>query len=423
MTGGKGGKDPSATEPPARQGPRPLPLHLATAFSTLMSSHGALALSRSGSPPWREPLGKASALLEALESADPDALNQAVAREASHRLSAFVAGVEAYRKHSYRRSLPEPPCVWQEGSTRLLDYRRPGKSRKPALPLLVVPSLINRFWVLDLSERASFLRWLAERGVAPFVIDWGAPEALERGFSLSDYIAGRLEAALGVVLALGGPPPLLLGYCMGGDLALALALRRQRDLAGLVLMATPWDFHSVNEPQARCLAALLPIYEPLMTLIGELPLDAIQALFSALDPLLVMRKFVAFSRLDPESPEAAAFVALEDWLNDGVPLAAAVARECLGGWYGRNTTAAGDWRVAGEAMEPGRLELPSLVVVPERDRIVPPASAASLAEAIPDADRLTPGAGHIGLMVGGRAPKTVWQPILTWLKERPAASR
>ena len=423
MTGGKSGKDPSVTEPPARLGPRPLLLHLATAFSTLASSHGALALSRSGSQPWRGPLGEASELLTALASADHKALDRAVAREAGRRFGRFVEGIEAYRKHSYRRRLSEPPCIWQDGSARLLDYASTAKGHKADPPLLVVPSLINRYWVLDLSERISFLRWLAAQGLSPYVVDWGAPEALERSFSLSDYIAGRLEAALSAILARGGPPPVLIGYCMGGDLALALALRRQRDLAGLVLLATPWDFHAVNAEQAQCLGAMIPACEPLMALTGELPLDSIQTLFTTLDPLQVMRKFSAFARLDPESPEAEAFVALEDWLNDGVPLAAPVARECLGGWYGHNTTATGHWRIAGEAVKPEGLELPCLVVVPERDRIVPPASAAALAVAIPGAQRLTPGAGHIGLVVGRRAPATAWRQILTWLKALPTERR
>ena len=415
----KGGKSSEANRSnPARLGPRPLPLHLATAVSTLTSSYAALALWRSGSPPWRNPGEPASALLEKLKSLDPEAFDQAVRREAERRLSAFTAGVEAYRSHPYRRDLPEAACIWQEGSTRLLDYRPAGKRRKTAIPLLVVPSLINRYWVLDLSARTSFLRWLAAEGFAPFVVDWGAPGPLERRFSLSDYIAGRLEAALAALLALDGPPPQVIGYCMGGDLALALALRRQRDLAGLVLLATPWDFHAASREQAACLAASLNVFEPAMALLGELPLDAIQALFSALDPLLVMRKFVAFSRLDPASPEAEAFVALEDWLNDGVPLAAPVARECLGGWYGDNATASGHWRIAGEAMEPGRLDLPSLVVVPHRDRIVAPTSAQALAAAIPGADEMTPRAGHIGLMVGSRAAETVWRPIADWLKVR-----
>src|SRR3546814_11119030 len=75
-----------------------------------------------------------------------------------------------------------------------------------------------------------------------------------------------------------------------------------------------------------------------------------------LDPQLVVRKFLAFGRLDAASRKAEEFVALEDWLNDGVPLAAPVARECLGRWYGDNATARGQWRLAGCPVDPTRSE-------------------------------------------------------------------
>jgi len=76
---------------------------------------------------------------------------------------------------------------------------------------------------------------------------------------------------------------------------------------------------------------------PMLETWGELPLDLLQSLFTQVDPLLALRKFSRFGRLDGNSPQAANFVALEDWLNDGVPLPAAVARDCLAGWYGRKT--------------------------------------------------------------------------------------
>src|SRR3546814_8401308 len=71
---------------------------------------------------------------------------------------------------------------------------------------------------------------------------------------------------------------------MGGLLALALAQRRQGDLAGLVLMATPWDFHADNAPQGRLAAASLPLLAPLLEIAGELPVDLLQTLFASLDP-------------------------------------------------------------------------------------------------------------------------------------------
>jgi len=141
--------------------------------------------------------------------------------------------------------------------------------------VLAVPSLINRAHILDLTEDRSLLRALAAAGTRPLLVDWGAPGDLERGFSLTDYIAGRLEQALDRVLAEVGGPVVLLGYCMGGLLTVALALRRWRDLSGLVCLATPWDFHAERPSQAKLLGASLGLIEPLLRNMGELPVDAI----------------------------------------------------------------------------------------------------------------------------------------------------
>jgi polyhydroxyalkanoate synthase len=270
------------------------------------------------------------------------------------------------------------------------------------------------------------LRWLAGQGLRPLLVDWDRPGPEERRFTLTDYIAGRLEAALDAVRAETGAEtgtrPAVIGYCMGGLLALALALRRQDDVSGLALLATPWDFHAGAGAdagaQAALVAAALPGLAPLMEARGELPVDIIQGLFAGLDPQLVLRKFLAFAGLDPDSPKAAAFVALEDWLNDGVALSAPVARECLGGWYGENAPARGAWRVAGQVVDPRRLARPSLCMIPAQDRIVPPASARALAQALPGTETLTPRLGHIGMVVSAGAETQVWRPLADWLAAR-----
>ena len=409
---------------PNRLGPRPLPLHLAVALTTWTTSCAALPSSNSGSPSWRPELQATARALDArLAKADREALIGALGAEARRRLGDLVRGIAAYRAHPYRRRLADPPEVWRRGTTRLLDYAPAvGMATAAAVPLLVVPSLINRFYILDLSARVSFLRWLAARGFRPFLLDWGRPGAEERGFTLTDYVAGRLEAALDRVLETAGRRPLLLGYCMGGLLASALALRRRHDLSGLALLATPWDFHAEAQASARQLAGAAICFSPLLEALGELPTDVVQALFAGLDPLLAVRKFTAFAAVDPASRRAEAFVALEDWLNDGVPLAAPVARECLDGWYGANTPGTGRWRIAGQAVDPGRLALPSLCVIPARDRIVPPASARALAGAIEHAEVLAPPLGHVGMMASSRAARQAWTPILEWLRRHSATA-
>jgi polyhydroxyalkanoate synthase len=417
----------AATGPAHRLGPRPLPLHLTAAALAWTSSLAALPLLRQGSPLWKAETARpshaetAAQLRQSLAASDPEAFAEALGREARARAMALLDGILAYRRHPYRRNLPPAACVWAEGSTRLLDYGAiggqdaDGHDADGSVPVLVVPSLVNRAYILDLDAETSLLRWLAGHGLRPYPVDWDRPGAAERGFTLTDYIAGRLEGALDAVRARHRTRPLVIGYCMGGNLALALALRRHDDIAGLALMATPWDFHAEADRSAALAVAAAAALSPSMDALGEMTIDAIQSLFASLDPLLVARKFINFAHLDPAGRKAVLFVALEDWLNDGVPLTAPVARECLIGWYGENTPARGHWRVAGRPVDPGALKMPSLCLIPAKDRIVPPASAAALGAAIPGAEVLQPPIGHIGMVVSGGAKERIWSPLAEWL--------
>ena len=377
---------PDAPGPLRRRGPRPLWLHLANAMPppNLLPS---LLLPPNPLPP--NPLPPSPAGI------DP----------------ALLAGIAAYRRHPYRRELADPKTIWAEGDTRLLDYGKPG-GKPGGAPILFVPSLVNRAYVLDLLPDRSLLRWLAQSGMRPLLLDWGWPSPAERLFGLTDLVAGRMERAL---LSLRRPVALA-GYCMGGLLALALALRQPRRVKSLALLATPWDFHADNRDEAVRLGAGLPAFEPVLTATGTLSIDALQAIFAAVEPGSVAAKFRAFARLDPASSAARDFVALEDWLNDGVPLAAPIAREVFTGWYRDNLPERGEWRIAGVKVTPEALRCPAFLAVPARDRIVPPASALPLAARIPGAVLHRPQAGHIGMTAGPRAEEALWRPLLDWLQ-------
>ena len=396
-----------------RRGPRPLLLHLMLA--TLKSS-ASVAMS----PPWKPGLppsnmtmpwealyaGLANGRLDDLVT--PERLEEMVRGNAD-----LIRGIAAYRRHPWQRDVVDPPTIWTEGESRLLDYGGSGPT------VLVVPSLVNRAYVVDLGAEWSMLRWLAARGVRPVLLDWGWPGEAERRFTLTDYVAGRLERAMA---ALAGPL-VLAGYCMGGLLTLAAALRRPEQVRALALLATPWDFHAGTDGRGRHAESCLALLEPVLSATHTLPVDVLQALFASLDPWGVGAKYRAFARLDQTSLSAERFVALEDWLNDGVPLAEPVARACLGGWYGRNEPALGSWRIAGLPVDPSELRCPTFVVVPGRDRIVPPESAGPLVRLIQGAVLHEPRAGHVGMVAGPRAEAELWQPMLTWLHGLDLAPR
>lgn len=448
---------------PSRLGPQPLPLHLGLALTSWSNSAAILPglmlawqhLKSQRSPiPTSEgsadqnqhqqgqtnAMGPAPALPESLQTAlqmlgpqldaaDPAALAKALSDEGHHRLDDFVSGALAYRRQPPAPARPSRPVLWSEGSTRLLDYRSSLKrhDQSTAPRILVIPSLINRYYILDLAPQASFLDFLAEAGCQPFVVDWDEPDDEERGFTLTDYIAGRLRKAYRALQQESGGPIIVIGYCMGGLLALALTqlLLQSKALpppAGLVLLATPWDFHAEQASQSAMIAAIGHQLEPIMAALGELPVDLLQSFFALLDPFQVPKKFQAFAKLSNVQPPASdavlRFTQLEDWLNDGVGLAAAVARECLRGWYGENSTKNGSWRVGGHIIDPNKITIPSLVLIPSRDRIVPPGSALGLAQALPFHDIETPPLGHIGMMAGSKAKTGVWPRIAHWIKRQ-----
>ncbi|HVJ39895.1 MAG TPA: alpha/beta fold hydrolase [Dongiaceae bacterium] len=453
---------------PHRLGPQPLPLHLSLALTTWSNSaailpslmlawqrlkaqrpgespvepEGAAANPRTnpGSPRDRSPFPPLPAKLEQalrvlgpqLDAADPAALARALSEEGLRRLDAFVSGTLAYRQQPTPVHRPPRPVLWSAGTTRLLDYRLTPAGQSGAPRILVIPSLINRYHILDLAPEASFLDFLATAGCQPFVVDWGAPGKQERDFSLTDYIAGRLQDAYRALQQEPGGPIFVVGYCMGGLLALALTqlLQQSKDLtrpAGLVLLATPWDFHAEQADQAAMIATIGRQLEPIMAALGELPVDLLQSFFALLDPFQVPRKFQAFAALSrgQTATDAAVqrFTLLEDWLNDGIGLAADVARECLIGWYGTNNTRNGSWRVGGNIIDPRQIAVPSLALIPDRDRIVPPGSALALAEALPNHDIARPPAGHIGMMAGSKARSVVWPQIVEWIHQRVPASQ
>lgn len=336
-------------------------------------------------------------------------VQQAAVEEILHQDRALIAGIAAYRSAPYMRELRPPPAIWEEEETQLLDYGGAG----PAV--LFVPSLINRAYILDLMEGGSMLRFLSGQNLHPYLLDWGWPGEVERQFSLTDYIAGRLERALAAIPG----PVILAGYCMGGLLALASALRAQQSGSGkiraLALFATPWDFHAADATLPKRVSEAMPAIELMLQFSSTLPIDALNTLFAMVDPYGVGDKYRDFAAQDKTLPRAQRFVAMEDWLADGVPLAAPVARETLGGWYVANTPARNQWRVAGQVVDPAKLTLPAFCAIPARDRLVPAVSAQALAARLAQATVIQPKAGHIGMVAGSTSETSLWRPFADWV--------
>ena len=289
------------------------------------------------------------------------------------------------------------PAIAAAGRARLRDYGGSGA------PVVFVPSLINPPFVLDLAEDNSLLRWLATQGVRPLLVDWGTPGPEAREEGLDHHIERLLLPLLDAL----GEPPLLVGYCLGGTLALAAAALRP--VAGVATIAAPWRFARYGDAARAAIAAQWDAARPACEALGLVPMEVLQSGFWQLDPARTVAKFERFARLDPAGEAAASFVALEDWANGGAPLAFATGAEMFERFFRDDRPGGGRWWVGGTRILPSRLACPAIEFVSASDRIVPAATAAGLP------GRRVLQMGHVGMVVGGRARAQLWEPLRDWL--------
>ena len=318
---------------------------------------------------------------------------------APERLAAALAGLNRYQTAPRTARPAEAPVIARVGRAVLRDY---GGSGPPAI---FVPSLINPPHVLDLAERNSLLRWLATQNVRPMLVDWGTPTPDERTLD----VAGHVDELLLPLLRTIDEPVSLVGYCLGGTMAIAAATRHP--VRSLTLIATPWHFDGFPQHARDDITRLWQQIAPTAEALGVMPMEALQASFWRLDPARTIAKFEDFGRLPEHDPRVDAFIALEDWANDGPPLTLAAGRELLADMFDGNATGRGAWHVGGAVVDPARITCPTLDITSLTDRIVPAATAARVGRPLPLK------LGHVGMIVGGRARAALWEPLRHWLSQ------
>ena len=250
---------------------------------------------------------------------------------------------------------------------------------------MLVPSLINPPNVLDLDEDVSLANAIAGMGRRTLLLDWG--RAQDRR-TLS--VAGHVEKFLVPLLENVGEPAAMIGYCLGGTMAIAAA--NLAPVERVATLAAPWRFSGYPDESRAALAKLWSGARTAAEQLGVLPMEVLQSAFWALDPARTVGKFADFGRMEPDSPGARRFLALEDWANEGEALPYPAARELIEDMFGANLPGRGEWHV-GLTRATDNLRVPTLHCTAGRDRIAPAQTVASGTE-----HRIA--AGHVGMIVG-----------------------
>ena len=251
-------------------------------------------------------------------------------------------------------------------------------------PVILVPSLINPPRILDLDEQVSLAAAVANMGRRCLLLDWGAAET-RRNLSISGHVEELLVPLIDRVGA-----PALIGYCLGGTMAVAAA--NLRPVERLATLASPWRFSLYPDAARTALQQLWAGASPASNALGIFPMEVLQASFWSLDPRRTVAKFAGLASLDPASAKAVRFAVLEDWANEGEPLPLPAARELVEDFFGKDTPGTGQWQVGGRSVR-DQVDAPTLHLTAARDRIAPASSA-------PAGRQVELPAGHVGMVVG-----------------------
>jgi polyhydroxyalkanoate synthase len=304
-------------------------------------------------------------------------------------LTEFYQAIYLYQTHPYVRPASKAKILWQEGATKLLDYGDIGNNN-PANPIvLFVPSLINKSYILDLMEERSLIGYLGANHIRSFLIDWGEPNEFEIKYNLEDYITLYILKIIDFITKQEAKEIIVIGYCMGGVMALGAAIARQEAIKGLVLLATPWDF--AHDPQEIDFLAT-----------ERIPAQVIQQYFSILDYSKIYNKYVKFAKLEQDSFAAQLFVAVERWVGDGISLSSRVFED----FYTLKFQ---------ELIIPQDFLKPVLVAIPRDDHIVPQKSAEILLKLLPGSKAIYYNSGHIGMVIGSSSQLRLWQDLKSWI--------
>jgi polyhydroxyalkanoate synthase len=306
--------------------------------------------------------------------------------------------------------------VWTENKWRLLKFSP--ASKRFATPILLVPSLINRWYILDLGPQRSVIEWLVAQGHEVFCIDWGTPGAEDRYLTWDD-IGGRYLGRAVRIAARETGETHVLGYCLGGTLATAYVAAFPDGVASLTALAAPIDF---DHGGIMTTWTRTPTFElsAMIEAFGNVPHQLMQTAFGMLRPTLKAAKTVAVLDRAWDDEFLDGFLATERWGNDNVSFPGACYERYIDELYRKNRLVTGEFTVLGRPARLGAITCPVLAIAFADDHIVPAASAQPLIDLVGSRDKqiLVDRGGHVGAVVSRKAAERLWPVLSTFWAQR-----
>ncbi|HEX7564397.1 MAG TPA: class I poly(R)-hydroxyalkanoic acid synthase, partial [Bradyrhizobium sp.] len=292
------------------------------------------------------------------------------------RLSVTMTDMNAFRLGENIATTPGK-VVFQNEMIQLIQYT-PMTEHVRKTPLLIIPPWINKFYVLDLQPKNSFIRWCVEQGHTVFVISWINPDARQRDKSFEHYmLEGALAAMAAVEKATGERAVNCVGYCLGGTLLAStlayLAAKGDDRVKSATYFVTLVDFVASGDMSVFIDTEQLAALEARMNEKGYLDAQDMATSFNMLRANDLIWSFVVGNYLLGKEPVP---FDLLYWNSDATRMPAAMHSFYLRNMYKENNLARpGGITLDGTPIDLRKIMTPTFILGTKEDHIAPWKSA------------------------------------------------
>jgi polyhydroxyalkanoate synthase subunit PhaC len=345
--------------------------------------------------------------------------SQALPNPMQRALSRLGIAAEAYADMAGPLGVTPKETIHASGTLKLHHYK-PLADSVYRVPVLIVTSLVNQPYILDLVPGQSMVEHLLRQGFDVYLIEWGRPRREHSTLTLEDHVLRLLPECVDAVLRDSGERELsIIGYCVGGLLSvLYAALTPEALLKNLVCMAAP-----INGDGLVSLKAWMGEgfdEEALIEHYGNVPADWVQNTLRALRPFGKLAGAANLLNNIDRDDTVRSNLRMGKWESDNIPFPGGVFRQMVNDFLRGNKLVKGTWQIGGQRAKLANIKQPLLHLLAQDDHITPYASASDLVALAGSRDKqeIVVKGGHVGLVAGRGAQTRMWPALEAWLAPR-----
>ncbi|MEQ1616532.1 MAG: class I poly(R)-hydroxyalkanoic acid synthase, partial [Hyphomicrobiaceae bacterium] len=299
--------------------------------------------------------------------------------------------------------------VFQNDLFQLIQYT-PTTATVHEVPLLIVPPWINKFYILDLTQPKSFIRYAIAQGFTVFVVSWVNPDERLKDKTFEDYMREGVLSATDAVMRESGQSKInVVGYCVGGTLLAStlayLAARGHDPFASATFLTTQVDFTKAGDLKLFIDEEQLKVIADSMSEKGYLEGSSMASVFNLLRPKDLIWPYVVNNYMMGKKPLP---FDLLYWNQDSTRMPAANHNFYLREFYHENKLAKGQMTLANTRLDLKKVTIPIYHLAAREDHIAPAESVFIGARMLGGpVEYVMAGSGHIAGVVNPPDPKKV----------------